>query len=165
MWDKDTWPNNRSNTSVKLLWLFGLVERSHCWPSAGLRAFTDLPSHMIRLRPAERLKTRAFCHSRSRTVECVERPRSSRMTALIPVKPRCFSEAHRVLKRGWKSWNSAGKTHRRPTREWEEWWKSCSHLWFSQSPSTQSSNIQRWMKYLNATLEYKYRCLTRKGLW
>lgn len=30
MWDKDTWQNNRCNTSVKLLWLFGLVEYSHC---------------------------------------------------------------------------------------------------------------------------------------
>lgn len=47
MWDKDTWPNNNGNTSVKLLWLFGLMERGHCWPSAGLKSITDMPSHMI----------------------------------------------------------------------------------------------------------------------
>lgn len=90
MWDKDTWPNNRSNTSVKLLWLFGLVERSHCWPSAGLKSITDMPSHMIRLQPAEPLETWAFvicAPAQWSVLSGLCAARSWRMTDLIPVKP------------------------------------------------------------------------------
>lgn len=118
MWDKDTWPNNNGNTSVKLLWLFGLMERGHCWPSAGLKSITDMPSHMIRfVASGAAANTRfiylfIFGHPRSRTVRCVERlvpPRAAQewqvwlVLSRNPPHPIPSPEAIRVLKWGWKS--------------------------------------------------------------
>lgn len=105
MWDKDTWPNNNGNTSVKLLWLFGLMECSHRWPSAGLKSITDMPSHMIRFAASGAAANTRFIlfiylfifgHPRSRTVRCVER--------LVP--PRAAQE--------WQLWLVLSCTPRPP---------------------------------------------------
>lgn len=145
MWDKDTWPNNNGNTSVKLLWLFGLMERGHRWPSAGLKSITDMPSHMIRfVASGAAANTRfiyfinSFIYFWSCTVRCVERL----VPSLIGAKPQPphlipSPEAIRVLKWGWKSQKSPGKNG--PTHDWGSRWTGCfCATWFYQHGKQQT---------------------------